>query len=629
MSILSTSSRAATLRNALAAAWIVALYFICNPYRGVRHDAVLYFAQMQLHLTPAWMQGDLFFQFGSQDKYSVFSTIFAPVLQTLGLSSAEIAILLALHALFLFATWRLTTGMTTTTRWCAMGLALVLPHFYSARHRFAFAEPFLTARSLAEPFAVLALAWLLRGRAALALAAAVVAAISHPLIALPAWLVGWRLLCAQDRRWNWAALLALPVAALAWLQVSPFGALAQSYDAQWFATGKIANSFIFVTSWQVADWEQLLFDSGLLWLGARDTSQPFGRLARASLVVMAGCMLVSAVGADLLHNILITQLQLWRATWIAHLVAMLSLGPLLVGLWTQGGKGRLAVFALLLGAITISSTLHTGWVAGVMAFAAVALAQSRVAVSTTVLRLGIAACIVAAILISGVVAVSQHDQLAMGQESGILIGRASAIWSALSALVLAVALLGLWPLVRPGRLAVGCSAAAMAVLLVAGISQWDQRNEWSRYVEQNKGQPHPFQASIPVGATVYWPDDLLATWALLGRSSFFSGAQMSGTLFSRETSVAGMERREAVSPLVIQSRLCLQVVATGLTETTAADCKPTYVAVHDVCHAKNTHPDFIVLNSPIEVPPVASWRHPSSDGSEPAEHFLYQCSKIE
>ncbi len=628
MSNLSTSSRDSRLRHALAALWIIALYFICNPYRGVRHDAVLYFGQMQLHLTPAWLQGDLFFRFGSQDKYSLFSPMFAPVLQALGLSSAEIAILLPLHALFLFATWRLTTGMPSTTRWCALALAVVLPHFYSARHRFAFAEPFLTARSLTEPFAVLALAWLLRGRLALALAAAAFAAFSHPLMALPAWLVGWRLLCAQDRRWNWAALLALPVTVLAWLQVAPFDALAHSYDEEWFANGRLANSFVFVTSWQIADWEQLVFDAGLLWLCARDTTLPLGRLARATLAVTAGCLVASVVGVDLLHNILLTQLQLWRATWIAHLVAMLSLGPLLVGLWTKSGKGRLAVFALLLGAITVSSTLHTGWVAGLMAFAAVALAQSRVAVSTAVLRIGIAACIVAAILISGVVAVSQHDQLAMGQESGILIGRASAIPSALSMLVLSVALLGLWPLLRPGRIAAVCSAVCAAVLLVTGVWQWDQRNDWARYVEQNQGKPHPFQPLIPVGATVYWPDELLATWALLGRSSFFNAPQMSGTLFNRETSATGTARRDAVGPLVIQHKMCMSIVESGLTGTTEADCKPTDLAVRDVCHLSREHPDFIVLNSPIQAPALASWRYQSSDASEPADHFLYECSKV-
>jgi hypothetical protein len=625
---LSTSSRASMWRPALAALWIVALYFVCNPYRGVRHDAVLYFGQMQLHLTPGWMQGDLFFLSNSQDHYSLFSTIFAPVLQAVGLSSAEIALLLGLHALFLLAAWQLTAGMPATTRWCALGLALVLPRFYSPNQRFAFIEPFLTARTLAEPFVLMALAWLLRGRLAVALVALAVATLGHPLIALPAWLIGWRLLCAQDKRWNWAVLLVLPVGVLSWLQVAPFGALAHSYDADWFSTVKLADSFVFVTSWQVAALEQLAFDAGLLWLCARDTSTPLGRLARATLIVTIGCVVVSAIGVDLLHNILLTQLQLWRAMWIAHLVAMLSLAPLLSGLWKQGGKGRLAVFAVLLGAVTVGSTLHTGWVAGLVAFGAVALAHSRVVVGKAVLWIGIAACIVAAVLISGVVAVSQLDQLTRGQDTGILIGRASAVPSTLSALMLCVALLGLWPLLRPGAIAAACSSIVVAALLLAGISQWDQRNDWSRYVEQNQGQPHPFQALIPADKTVYWPDELLASWALLGRQSYYNLPQMSGTLFSRETSVTGMERWHSVAPLVIQSKLCRSIAASGMTRTTLSDCKPTDVAVHDVCHLSQAHPDFIVLNSRVEAPPLASWTHASADSSEPTEHYLYACSNF-
>jgi hypothetical protein len=615
------------LVQSLAALWIVALYFIRNPYRGVRHDAVLYFGQAQSHLA-GLLHGDLFFLSNVQDKYSVFSAIFAPVLHALGLSAAEIVVLLVLHGLFLFATWELTAELPSNARWCALGLAMALPHFYSSQHRFAFMEPFLTARSMAEPFAVLALAWLLRGWRVPALIAAVVAATSHPLIALPAWLVGWRLLCAQDRRWNWAALLVLPLGLLAWLGVAPFGGLAQVYDADWLATVKQANSFVFLSTWLISDWQQVAFDAGLLWLCARAPTGPLSRLAHASLVVLIGGLVASAIGVDLLHNVLMTQLQLWRVTWIAHLVALLSLGPLTIALWRREGKGRLAVFAILLGAITISSTVHTAWLAGLVAFGAVALAESRAVVSAAMIRIGIAACVVGAVLISGVVAVSQSNQLAMGAESGILIGHASAIPATLSALVLAVALLGLWPLMRPGRLAVACSASAMVLLLVFGVSQWDQRSDWSRFVEQNQGAPHPFKGLIPRDATVYWPSDLLANWALLDRPSFYDPSQMSGTLFDRATSLTGMARREAVNPLVVQSRLCLAVVATGLTTKTFADCKPTLVAMHDVCHLKSEHPDFVVLDSPIEQPPLARWDHKTSDGSEPAGHFLYACSSI-
>jgi hypothetical protein len=286
------------------------------------------------------------------------------------------------------------------------------------------------------------------------------------------------------------------------------------------------------------------------------------------------------------------------------------------------------VLAILLCAVAVSGYVHTAWVAIAVAFGAVVLARSRVAVSATVLWLGAITCLLAIALVSWIVAVSQSQQLLMGADSGIAIGRASALWSTLPALVLAIALPGLWPLVRGGRVAAGISAVVAVVLLAVSVSQWDQRSDWSRYVEHAQGRPSPFESQIPPGATVYWPDDLLATWALLGRSSFYDPAQMSGVVFNRATSIVGMARREAINPLVIQSRMCQQVVATGLTTTTIADCRPTLVAVHDVCHLKAVHPDFIVLDQPIEVPPLAAWKHPSEDRSEPAAHFLYACDRI-
>ena len=84
----------------VAMVWLAAFYFLCRPYRGVRHDAEIYFGQAQLHLTPAWMSQDLFFLHGSQDRYSIFSNLFAPLLPVFGLAHAEIGTMLVLHLLF-------------------------------------------------------------------------------------------------------------------------------------------------------------------------------------------------------------------------------------------------------------------------------------------------------------------------------------------------------------------------------------------------------------------------------------------------------------------------------------------------------------------------------------------------
>ncbi len=619
--------RGRTGRSAFGALWVLALYFLCRPYRGVRHDAMLYFGQAQLHLTPHWLHDDLFFLSNSQDNYSVFSALFAPVLHAFGLSAAEIVTLLGLHALFLVAVWTLTAGMAANVRWISLVIALVLPHFYATDHRFSYAEPFLTARTLAEPFALFAIAAALRGRKAWTLLALVAASLGHPLIALPAWLVVWRLWGDQDERWNWGVLAILPLVGLAALGVGPFAGLLHRYDLDWWLIVQRASPFIFTSKWDLAACQQLGFDLGLLWLCGRDLTTPLGRLARASTAVAICCLIVSMLGVDLAHNVLITQLQLWRATWIAHLVAMLSMGPLLMQLWNRNDKGRLAVFLLLLAAIAIGSTVRTGWILAAAALIFVPLAEGPVVIGRGVVRVGIVACVVAMLGISGVQAVSYHEQIQMGAASGFIVGRDSAIPVALPALVLPLALAGLWPLVRPSTRSIVVGAATGVAVLVVGLWQWDQRSDWARYVERHQGQPHPFQALIPVRAQVYWPDDLLASWALLGRSSFYTEAQAAAAPFSRETSMAAIDRLKAVTPLIVQSTVCHSLVEMGMTDTKASDCKPSDVAVIDVCHLTAHGPDFIVLDSPLKAPPVARWRYQPPDASPATEYLLYDCNK--
>ncbi|MEP6501976.1 MAG: hypothetical protein ABJD97_01490 [Betaproteobacteria bacterium] len=620
--------RSRRVQMALGVLWIVALYFLCRPYRGVRHDAMLYFGQAQLHLTPDWLHGDLFFLSNSQDNYSAFSTLFAPVLHAFGLSTAEIVVLLGLHALFLFAAWQLTAGLSTTVRWIALALALVLPHFYASEHRFSYAEPFLTARTLAEPFALLAIAASLRGHRVWAVLALVVAALSHPLIALPAWLVVWRLWGDKDERWNWGALVVVPLLALAALGIGPLGGLLHRYDLDWWLGVQRTSPFIFIANWDLVAFQQLAFDIGLLWLCGRDTITPLGRLARASSAVAIGCLIVTMLGVDLAHNVLITQLQLWRASWIAHLVAQLSMGPLLVRLWDRNDKGRLAVFLVLLAAIAIGATVKTGWIIGVAALVSVRFSESRHVVGRGLMRIGIAACVLGMVAVSGVQVASYHDQVHMGAASGLLVGRDSAIPVALTALMLALALVGLWPLARPSARSAAIGAATGVAVLALGVWQWDQRTDWARFVEQHQGQPHPFQAAIPARAQVYWPDDLLASWALLGRSSFYTQAQAAAAPFSRETSIATTARVKAVTPLLVQTDVCRSLIEMGLSDTTASECKPSDVAVIDVCHLTAHGPDFIVLDSPLQAPPVARWHYQPSDSSPPTDYLLYDCNKI-
>ena len=79
---LSAGLRLDTLTLGLfaAASWIAT-----HRYHGIWHDGVLYAGQAVFRLDPLPFAKDLFFAFGSQDQFTVFTGIYSQVVQMLGL----------------------------------------------------------------------------------------------------------------------------------------------------------------------------------------------------------------------------------------------------------------------------------------------------------------------------------------------------------------------------------------------------------------------------------------------------------------------------------------------------------------------------------------------------------------
>src|SRR5438094_10572948 len=76
-------------------AWLVLLNAIGLPYLGYVHDARLYSGQVLNALHPEVLGEDLFFRFGSQDRFSAFSRLMAPLVAGLGLDAAFFLVSLA------------------------------------------------------------------------------------------------------------------------------------------------------------------------------------------------------------------------------------------------------------------------------------------------------------------------------------------------------------------------------------------------------------------------------------------------------------------------------------------------------------------------------------------------------
>ena len=114
-----TTDRPNRLLTAFCLLITAALLFCRLPYRGVRHDAILYLAQALARLNPRWAAGDFYFAFGSQDRYSLISLPRAWLLQWVSTPVVDIAALLSSWTAFIAALLALTQAFSLRLRWSA------------------------------------------------------------------------------------------------------------------------------------------------------------------------------------------------------------------------------------------------------------------------------------------------------------------------------------------------------------------------------------------------------------------------------------------------------------------------------------------------------------------------------
>ena len=609
----------------ICAAAVLALWLISRPYRGVRHDAVLYTGQILARLMPDRIGTDLFFAYGSQDRYSLFSPLMAPLVERFGVGPTELVLLACCNLLFALACWDLMRAwLPRPLCWLALLFVAVLPHTYGGLGAFSYAEPFLTARSFAEPLALLALSQLLRGRLAVAIVFALLGVAFHPLITLPVLVIGWGVLILQRRNWLWLAALLLVPVALAILGVPPFSGMTQRFDAQWFALVQAHNANAFIITNTVLDWAPLAFDALVLGLCLRleTTPPPLRRLILSMLVAVAAFTVLWGLGADLLHDVLLTQLQLWRIYWPMHLLAMMLLPVLGLACWQRGWVGKWCVAALALAAVAVLSNWRTGWLCIVWALLALLADFTRAKVSR---KTAIAATVASFVAMLGISArVAQVTQMAIDRFPDRF-GHVDPAMIIIS-LPFAGGLLALL-LVRLVGAGIGGRAAA-AILAVAGVvfgvGVWDQRSPWQQRLEGGATTVSPaFEADIPAHATVYWDDSLIDPWLLARRANFFVKDQGAGLLFNRATAMEFDRRDRATTGFELQRELCSTVAAlSGGT----GECAMSRESVVEFCSAP-LHPGFLVFETPLSLPAVAEW-HDTAAGTSRHSFYLYSCARL-
>jgi hypothetical protein len=524
----------------------LALWCLSHAYLGLFHDAGLYTLQALAHRDPRFLAQDVFLKFGSQDRFTLFSPLFAALSGPLGIEVAAALLTLVSQIALVAGAWSLARAVTGALP-ATLGIAVLLavPGDYGAGRIFTCLEGFLTPRMAAEALCLFALTAAVHGRRRTAWLLVAGAVLLHPLMAA-AGVVAllWREFV--PRRTRLAPVLA--AAAVLVLALVLIGAFGGRFDDLWLGLVERRSPYLFLTHWQWEDWMRVAVCLITLALGRRSLANPPARtLAEVSFVATVGGLALTALAVDGLHLVIFTQLQPWRWQWLGTLVAAVLLPQILVTLWRTPVTGRTSALLLV-----------SAWLFGPNGFAAAA-AGFAMAVSLTRVRAGEARLLLGgawallAIAVAWRVASNLEFTDAFYADSTLPWWlRRTQSFSRDGAAPLALIAAGCWLAADARRRRVSLpmlgalAAAACAALLPFAWQGWTSRD----YPERQSAALLRLRERIPRGAEVFAPESPVETWALLGRPSYLSVLQTSGLVFSRAASLELDRRAKALKAYV-------------------------------------------------------------------------------
>jgi hypothetical protein len=517
---------------------------LSHPYRGLIHDAGLYTLQAMSHLHPGTLSGDVFLRFGSQDAFTIFSPLYAGLIQVLGVERAAAALTLGSHAAIFTSAWLLARRVSSA-QLAMLGVCILaaIPGYYGADRVFTCIEPFLTPRMFAEALVLAGLACLLRERRVLAIALTVLAALIHPLMAGAG--------CAALL----IATVAIPyprtalIAAVAGIGLAAM--VSGSMDAVWLALIAQRSPYLFLGTWQLQDWAPCALALATLLAGSGSCLEaPARHLCRVVLITALGGLALTAIACDGLHLVLLTQLQPWRCLWLGAAVAALLLPLILVRSWQAGIEGR-ARAVLLLAAWLFGSNEFALEVLGLLAVAGalggrLAPAHFRWVYRGTWLMLAVA--------LTWRVASNLEfsESYYIAQDVPLMIRRTmSFVHDGALPGAVGAALVWLGAASTSSRRVALASGMAAAVAALAFLAPFTWR-AWSyqEFPPARAAQFAPLREALPPDAEVFVPEGPLAAWLLLDRPSYLSVIQTSGLVFSRAAAFEFHRRAMAMDAAV-------------------------------------------------------------------------------
>lgn len=321
---------------------------IFRPYAGITHDARLYALQVLDHLHPDVYGEDLYLKYGSQDKYSLFSSISRPLAAWVGVPTAFFTLYLIGNAIWLYALIRFVPALLRQRR-AALGALVYLavnPLPFGGWQTFHVNENFLTPRIWAVGLVVLAMERLLAEKHLASLVCVIASMLLHPIMGfsgLCIW-IAFQLMGRLKPVYFGSGLLMVLAVVLSVLCIEPLGtALFGHMDDQWrtYATG--TNPYSVPSLWQLWDWAAVATAFGIVVVGRLFAVVPTGARRLLDCILLLGVVgLAVGLVSPFLPYRLLLQGQAYRALWPLQMVQI----PVLFALLERLLRGQLSTTGL-------------------------------------------------------------------------------------------------------------------------------------------------------------------------------------------------------------------------------------------------------------------------------------------
>ncbi len=551
---------------------LLAANALVEPYRGLDHDSRLYAVQTLERIHPGSFAGDLYLRYGSQDRYSVFTVLMAPLVQLCGIHVTFFCVYLVSKALFFWGLLRLTRVLITSN--LALILALIhlaiVPVAFGGNEIFHVNESFLTPRLSSCALVLFALERMLAGRWMAAILLLLGSFLLHPLMAvggiLPAGL-WWMAGRCTWRQFVWLALAAVALATLV-IGIEPLGnRLFGHMDGVWRTISLQICFYIRPARWRWSDWIRIALGCGFaVWTAA----QCRGRRLATFWAAVLGSALFGLIGSLIAvnsHYLLLIQTSPYRTLWLLELLAIPAGYGLAAHLWQCGSqRSRSASLVVVL-------LLTLNWDSGLWAsvcmilfsllgFAVVCRGFAKLARhsdwlwrSTRNAFLASSGFMLLFNLIHLAMLFGTQPPIGMEHHPVLIAMHLSGTLYVLPTIILFIyAYIVVYKVAGQSLqlrfLLLACCAGYQALLVCAPNSDWYGRHfdVHHRHVQFVGSKLSNRVSGWSKPLTIYWPTSVNDIWFGTGNNGFYSTMQMTGCAFNRGTAVEGYRRAALALP---------------------------------------------------------------------------------